>query len=67
MKKIILATALLATVMLSGCGGHSQASREQISNAHENAAKMLKETHKTIPDQDKNDSIVQSTNVDTNK
>lgn len=45
MKKSILAIAATIAVFITSCGGHSQASREQISNAHERAAVMLKNVH----------------------
>lgn len=67
MKKIIPVAALLAAISLTSCGGHSQASREQISNAHERAAKMLNEKHQTPAKQDKSDAIAVEADSTTNK
>lgn len=57
MKKIMIAAALIAAMTLSACGGKSEASREQISNAHDKAKEMLHQTHTQQPAAAKADSI----------
>jgi len=44
MKKILMAAAIAATMALTACSGKSEASREQISNGHEQAKEMLRKT-----------------------
>lgn len=43
MKKVLFALAAVAALSLSSCGGKSDANREQISNAHEEAHQMLRD------------------------
>jgi hypothetical protein len=43
MKKILIMTACLAALAVTSCGRKSEASREQISNAHAQAHEMLEQ------------------------
>lgn len=41
MKLIIPAASVFVALCLASCGGHSQANKEQINNAKQEAAEML--------------------------
>lgn len=41
MKKFVIASAALISIMFASCGRTSDANREQISNAHQEAHEML--------------------------
>lgn len=45
MKKLIFAVVCLTALGLSACGRKSEASVEQINNAHAQAHEMLPQTH----------------------
>lgn len=51
MKKIMVAAAMTAMIVtMTACGGKSQASREQINNAHNEAREMLQQAHQVVND-----------------